>query len=158
MIPAVLAGHFRIQMGQGLPPDIYVSDIRQRNLSVIDSGFDVGKESPEPIQVLLSSGGRSVEGTIRDASGKPAAGITAVLVPPQSRRQNRMLYRTAVSDATGHFKIQGAAPGDYALFAWQNMPDGAYFNEWFLSRYEDAGKKVSLGPGSLVGIDIKAIP
>jgi len=158
MIPAVPTGHFRIQMGQGLPADLYVADIRQRDLSIFDIGFDVGKESPSPVQVLLRSGARTVEGTIRDSAGKPLAGVTAVIVPPQSRRQNRLLYRTAVSDSSGHFKIAGIAPGDYFIFAWQNMPEGAYFNEWFLSRYEDAGKKVSLGPGPLVGIDLKAIP
>jgi hypothetical protein len=158
MIPAVPTGHFHIQLGQGLPPDLYVADIRQRNVSVFDSGFDVGNESPAPIEVRLSSGARSIEGTVRDAAGKPAVGVTAVLIPPANRRLNRMLYRTAISDINGHFKIQGAAPGDYALFAWQNMPDGAYYNDWFLSRYEDAGKKVNLGPGPLVGIDVKAIP
>jgi hypothetical protein len=158
MIPAVMTGHYRIQMGQGLPPDLYVADVRQRDRSIFDTGFDVGIESPAPIQVSLSSGARSVEGTVRDGAGRPVAGATAVLIPPQSRRQNRMLYRTAISDANGRFKIQGAAPGDYSIYAWQNMPDGAYFNDWFLSHYEDAGKKVNLGPGPLVGIDVKAIP
>ena len=158
MIPAVLPGHFRVLMGQGLPPEFYVADIRQRSVSVLDAGFDVGKESPEPLQVIIQSGARAVEGTIRDAAGKPLAGVTAVLVPPQSRRQNRLLYRTAVSDNNGRYKIQGVAPGEYSIFAWEKLPDGAYFNDWFLSRYEDAGKKLNLGPGPLVGIDVKAIP
>jgi hypothetical protein len=158
MIPAVPTGHFRALMGSGMPPDLYVADIRQGGMSVYDSGFDVGHESPPPIQIMLISGARTVEGTVRDASGKPVAGATAVLVPPRERRHNRALYYTAKSDATGHFKIQGVPPGSYSLFSWQNMPDGAYFNDRFVSRNEDAGRRVNVTQASMQGADVRLIP
>jgi Carboxypeptidase regulatory-like domain/Polysaccharide lyase family 4, domain II/Tetratricopeptide repeat len=158
MIPAVQTGHFHALVGAGLPPDYYVADIRQGGVSVFDSGFDVGKESPSPIQVVINSGARTVEGTVRDSMGKPVAGATAVLVPPRERRHNRAMYFTAKSDATGHFKIQGVAPGNYSLFSWQNMPDGAYYNDRFVSRNEDAARKVNVVQSSATGADILLIP
>jgi Carboxypeptidase regulatory-like domain/Tetratricopeptide repeat len=158
MIPAVPTGHFRALMGSGMPPDLYVTDVRQGGLSVFDSGFDVGRDSPPPIQIMLKSGARTVEGMVRDVSGRPVMGATAVLVPPRERRYNRALYYTAKSDATGHFKIQGVAPGTYSLFSWQNMPDGAYFNDRFVSRNEDAGRKVNVTQASMSGADIRLIP
>jgi protocatechuate 3,4-dioxygenase beta subunit len=158
MIPAVQAGHFHALLGAGLPPDYYFADIRQGGVSVFDSGFEVGKESPSPIQIVINSGARTVEGVVRDSMGKPAAGATAVLVPPKERRNNRALYFTAKSDATGHFKIQGVAPGSYSLFSWQNMPDGAYFNDRFVSRNEEAGRRVNVTQASMTGADIKLIP
>ena len=158
MIPAVQAGHFHALVGAGLPPDFYFADVRQGGVSVFDSGFDVGKESPSPIQVVINSGARTVEGTVRDARGKPVSGATAVLVPPRERRHNRALYYTAKSDAAGHFKIQGVAPGNYSLFSWQNMPDGAYFNDRFVSRNEEAGRRVSVTQASMTGADITLIP
>jgi hypothetical protein len=158
MIPAVQAGHFHALVGAGLSPDYYLADIRQGGVSVFDSGFDVGKESPLPIQVIINSGARTVEGTVKDSRGKPVAGATAVLVPPQERRHNRALYFTAKSDAMGHFKIQGVAPGNYSLFSWQDMPDGAYFNDRFVSRNEEAGRKVNVVQASTTGADITMIP
>jgi len=158
MIPAVLTGQFHAFMGTGMPPDLYVADIRQGGLSVFDSGFEVGKDSPVPIQIMLKSGARTVEGMIRDASGKPVAGAMAVLVPPAERRQNRSLYYTAKSDTSGHFKVTGVAPGTYSLFSWQNMPDGAYFNDRFISRNEGAGRSVNVIQTSMKEADIRQIP
>jgi hypothetical protein len=158
MIPAVQTGHFHALVGAGLPPDYYLADIRQGGVSVFDAGFDVGKESPSPIQVVINSGARTVEGTVKDSRSKPVAGAIAVLVPPQERRHNRALYFTAKSDATGHFKIQGVAPGNYSLFSWQDMPDGAYFNDRFVSRNEEAGRRVNVVQSSTTGADITMIP
>jgi hypothetical protein len=158
MIPAVQTGNFHALLGAGMPPDYYLADIRQSGVSVFDSGFHVGKESPAPIQIIVNSGARSVEGTVRDSRGKPVAGAIAVLVPPRERRHNRALYYTAKADAMGHFKIQGVAPGGYSLFSWQNMPDGAYFNDRFVTRNEEAGRRVSVVQSSVTGADITLIP
>jgi protocatechuate 3,4-dioxygenase beta subunit len=157
-IADVLSGSFRVQVGSGLPSDIYLADVRQGGVSVFDSGFEVNRDNSAPLQVLLRSGARTVEGTVRDRAGKPVSGVTAVLGPPRERRQNRALYYTAKTDASGHFRIEGVAPGNYALFSWQNMPDGAYFNDRFVSRNEDAGRKINAVQSSVTGADITLIP
>lgn len=158
MIGAVPTGRWRALLGPGLPPDYYLADVRQGAVSVFDSGFDVGKEPPTPLEVIIRSGARTVEGVIRDAAGKPVAGATAVLAPPRERRLNRALYYTARSDAAGRFRIQGVAPGNYILISWQNMPEGAYFNDRFISRNEDAARRVNVSQSSAIGADIVQIP
>jgi hypothetical protein len=157
-ISDVFAGTYHVQMGPGLPSDLYIADVRQLGRSIFDTGFAIGRDNPAPLEVLLVSGARTVEGTIRDAAGKPAGGATAVLIPPKERRQNRARYYTAKADASGHFRILGVAPGVYSLFSWQNMADGAYFNERFVERTEDAGRLVSVAEQSATGADIKLIP
>ena len=144
MIPAVGLGHFRLQVAGRLPPELYVSDIRQGGRSVFDSGFDVTSEPLGTFQVDLKSGAGSAQGIVEDASGKPAADATVVLVPGPLHRQNRSMYRTAVSDASGHFTIQGIAPGDYKLFAWEEITGGAYLNSHFLDPYENRGKTINV--------------
>jgi len=154
----VYAGAYHVQVGPGLPPDVYVQDVRQTGRSIFDTGLEVRRDNPAPIEVLLSSGARTVEGTVRDRTGKPVAGATAVLVPPRERRQNRARYYSAKADASGHFRIQGVAPGIYSLFSWQNLAEGAYFNDRFVSRNEDAGRLVSVVQESAAGMDIVQIP
>src|SRR5205823_47748 len=57
MVPAVTSGRFRVQIGQGLPSEVYVAEVLQGGVSIYDSGFDVAGQSPNAIEVLLKSGG-----------------------------------------------------------------------------------------------------
>jgi hypothetical protein len=50
------------------------------------------------------------------------------------------------ADATGKFNMDGIAPGDYKLFAWEAVPNGAWMNAEFLARYEGRGVAVSVTP------------
>ena len=157
MIPAVGLGHFQLQVAGRLPPELYISAIRQGGRSVYDSGFDVTSEPVGTFQVLLNSGAGAAQGVVEDASGKPVADATVVVVPNPQHRQNRSMYRTAVSDASGHFTIQGIAPGGYKLFAWEEITGGAYLNSRFLESYEARGKSVNVVPASAVSTTISVI-
>jgi hypothetical protein len=157
-IPGVGIGRFRVMIGEGLAPDLYVEDVRQGPASVFDSGFDVGVEPPAGLHVLLRSGAGRIEGVVEDATKKPIVGVSVVLIPSEPRRQNRTLYRTATSDASGRYTIGGVTPGLYKLFAWPNIPSGAYFNSRFLDPYEEKGKTVNVGASSTMTVDLSAIP
>ena len=157
MIPSVGLGHFRLQVAGRLPPEIYISDIRLGGRSVYESGFDVTSEPLGTFQVVLSSGAGAAQGIVEDASGKPLADATVVLVPDPQHRQNRSMYGTAVSNASGHFTIQGIAPGVYKLFAWEEITDGAYLNSRFLEQYESRGKSINVVPASAASATITAI-
>jgi len=157
MIPAVGMGHFQLQVAGRLPGELYVSDIRQGGRSVYDSGFDVTSEPLGTFQVAVKSGAGAAQGVVEDASGKPVADATVVLVPDSQHRQNRSMYRTAVSDASGHFTIQGIAPGVYKLFAWEEITGGAYLNSRFLEPYENRGKTINVSPVSSASATLTAI-
>jgi hypothetical protein len=114
-------------------------------MSVQDSGFDVGIESPTPIQIVVKSGAGSVEGVAQ------AGAIVAMI--PASRRENHALYYGATADALGAFAIRGVAPGEYKIFAWESTPGGAYLNADFLKKYEDSGRAVTVTPDSKLKFD-----
>jgi len=157
-IPVVQTGRFHVQPGTGLPANLYIENVLYSGQSVLDSGFDVGRDEVRGLQVIVRSGAGVVEGTVRDSAGKPVGGATAVLVPPQARRQNRALYRTAITDPMGRFRIQGIVPGDYDLFSWQAVPDGAYYNTRFLSRFQDRARPVRVGQSSTNTQNLVALP
>jgi hypothetical protein len=157
MVPAVTSGQFRV-VTQGLPPEIYVADVLQAGISIHDSGLTVAGKTPDLIEVVLRSGSATIAGTVRDATGKTMAKATVVLVPPTSRRGNRSLYKAVSTDQYGRFTVTGIAPGNYQLFAWQRDPEGAYYNERFLSRYLHRGRPVYVNQESTVPADLTAIP
>jgi hypothetical protein len=158
-IIGVPPGIWRIDPGTGLPPELYIEDVRQNAASVFDDGFEVGSKPPSPIQVTFRSGAGTVTGTALDSTGKPVAGATVVLAPAQARRQNRALYRTATADADGKFSIRSVAPGSFRLFAWQQpVTGGAYYNAAFLAKVEDRSRPVTMTQGGTVSQQITVIP
>src|SRR5262245_60148133 len=84
---------YHVEMGAGLPPDLYLSDVRAGAISVLDTGFEVGREPLAPLQVALRSGAGTVEGVVRDGTNKPVPNATVVVVPTEARRENRVLYK-----------------------------------------------------------------
>jgi len=155
----IVPGPYHIDIGPGLPKNLYVADVRQSARSVFDSGFEIGSEAPDPLQVAVSSGAGTVEGVVVDASGKPVSNATVVLAPPENRRQNRLLFKNAVTDRSGRFSLHNIAPGSYKLFGWQqSLPTSTWFNEGFMARYEAQGRGINVAQNSTVTQQITVIP
>jgi len=148
-------GAYSIQLS-GAPANSYVADVRERGASVYDTGFRVGDRGDVVIDVMISSGAKSIRGVVRDAAGKPVASATVVLVPPMARRQNTALYKMTRTRLSGEFTLSNVAPGDYKLFAWEGIPNSAYLNGAFMEKYEAHGQAIMLGSGEST-FDVKVI-
>ena len=85
-------------------------------------------------------------------------GTMVVLIPPEERRQNLALYRTALTNAQGAFTLTGVPPGPYKLFAWESIPGGAHQNAAFLRSHEDKGAAVLVLAGAAISQAVTLIP
>ncbi len=141
-----------------LPLTAYLADILQGSVSVYDNGIVIGSETVNPVDVVVNTVGGSLEGTILDPGQRPASDALVVLVPPDHRRQNGALYKTARSDAQGHFIMSNLAPGPYTLFAWTSIPPGGYQNAEFMSRYAGRGASVIIETGRRTTAKCELIP
>ena len=131
--------------------DSYVSEIRQGSKSLTDDTIlNIGKEAPDPLEVVISRDGSTISGTLEDDHHQPVIGTRVLLIPDLPRRRNLLLYKTATSVAKGAFTFQGIAPGIYKVFAFDNIPQGAEQNDEFMSRYEGSGTRVSVSAGAPV--------
>ena len=139
-----------------LPPNAYVSDIRDGDYSVFDSGFAVGRSSLSTLKVIIGTNAQIIEGVVLDADRKPVPDATIALIPPVDRRQNPLLYNSVTSDASGKFRI-AAPPGDHKLMAWEAVQPTAWMNDQFVSRYEDQGVSVNITTVGVSGIQIPII-
>jgi hypothetical protein len=147
---------YRMHVGH-LPPAAYVADIRQGNVSVFDDGFDLTGNTGE-FQIVIQTQGQTVSGTVRSADGTPAEAATVVLVPPEAKRRNPMHYRVINTDANGAFKIQDVPPGEYTVFAWENILLTAWMNPKVLEKYERRGRSISLTLGISLDLQLPLIP
>jgi hypothetical protein len=73
-------------------------------------------------------------------------------------RERYDLYRVASTDASGHVRIDGVAPGEYKVFAWDDVKPGAWQYPDFLRLHEDRGTPVRIREGSAEKIDLRLIP
>jgi len=81
-----------------------------------------------------------------------------VLIPDAARRDRRDLYKKVFSDNAGKFQLTGIAPGNYKLFAWEFVEDGAWEDPEFMRIYEDVGKTVRVAENGREAVDINLIP
>jgi hypothetical protein len=163
-LPGIFVGHWQVYI-EGLTPEMYVADVRQGASSVFDTGVTITGETPSPLQVVIRTDSGTVDGTVVDAARRPVPGASVVLAPPDARRQNRLLYKTATADANGHFTIRGVAPGTYKIFSWpggdtglfSSPIDGGYFNPKYMARFETAGKSISVTQAA-ANVELTVIP
>jgi len=53
-----------------------------------------------------------------------------------------MRFKTAIAKSDGSFIIDGVAPGQYSLFAWDEIEPREYFDASFLDRFSDRAIRV----------------
>jgi hypothetical protein len=80
------------------------------------------------------------------------------LVPDAARRQRADLYQSTSSDDSGRFQFRGIAPGDYSLFAWEDIENRLWQDPEFIRRHEASGKPVGILENGRETIETVAIP
>jgi hypothetical protein len=141
-----------------LPGDAYVKSIRSGDSDVQTKPLVIRYASPEPIKVDLGVDGGKMEGVVMDISNHPFAGATVAVVPDANRRNSPDQYRVTESEADGHFTLRGIPPGDYKLFAWQNIEPNAYLNDVYMTGFEPLGVPATIAPNSAGNTSVRLIP
>jgi hypothetical protein len=154
-IESVLPGDYRIQT-QGGPSNSYIKSVHLGRTDVLN-GLTLSGPVPESLEVVLSTTPGEINGTVVDSERNPAAGVEVVLIPNRERSRTD-LYRTATSDQTGRFILRTIIPGEYKVFAWEDLEPFAYNDPDFLSKYEERGAPVTVSESAKSTIETKIIP
>lgn len=120
----------------------YVKSVRLGTVDVLNGGLNVMAQPLDPLDIVIGAGSGVVTG---DVGRVPNA---AVVMVPAARMRRPDLYRFALTDAEGRFELTGITPGDYTLFAWEDVESGAWMNADFLKSYETRGREVKVAEGS----------
>ena len=118
-------GHdkFRV-MAMNFPQGTWLKSIRAGDQEVLEAGLDLNAGSPGPLQVTLGVGTGSVSGTVQDANQKPVSASMVQLIPDPMKEERYDLYRVVSSDQSGQFTMQGIPPGEYKVFALDDVEPG----------------------------------
>jgi protocatechuate 3,4-dioxygenase beta subunit len=139
----------------GLPEGYYVKSVRSGGADVMASGLEVGGGSAA-LDVLISPSAGAVEGAVTDPRNqKLSAGATVVLVPDVKERSE--LYNKVTTDQEGHFRMRNLVPGEYRLFAWEDVQPYAWMDPDFLRAVESKGERITVAEGSPQTVQLKLI-
>jgi hypothetical protein len=141
----------------GMSRDCYIKAIRYGMEDALYDGFTVQRGTDASLEVTLSSRGARVQGAVADADGLPVAGAWAVLVPEEAHRGQTHMYKETTTDQYGHFELRGIPPGDYKLFSWDQVENGAWQDPEFLKPFEEKGEEVKLQEGESKSVNLTAI-
>jgi Carboxypeptidase regulatory-like domain len=145
---------------QGAPresvPGLYIKSVRFGREDALGTLHVSSDTSNGVLDVVLSTGTGSVSGTALGRAGDPAANITVVLVPTNARKRTAF-YQAAVTSSDGKFHFQEIPPGDYKLFAWDDVETGAWENAEFISVYEPRGRAVRVSENSKDDVTLNVI-
>ncbi len=143
----------------GFPVVFYLKSIRIGDEDVTETGADFTQGVPSgEMTVTINPKGAQIEGNVQNAKGENAAGATVTLIPDEKHRSMAWLYETASTDQNGHFAIKGVRPGEYKIYAWEEVEYGAYQDPDFVKPHESAGVDISAKAGGHDTIQLAVIP
>jgi len=141
-----------------LPRNSYIKSGRLAGTDVLNSGLRIDTQPNAPLEIVVSFDTGKLDGLVLDGRNQPAANVAAVLVPDANRNKRRELYKSGTTDASGRFHLEGIAPGDYTVFAWEDVESGAWQDPEFVRRYEDRGRRVHIDERGQTSVELNIIP
>src|SRR5229473_1659800 len=152
----VFEGTYRLAVS-GQSKDCYTKSLRYGSNDALESGFTVVRGAQSSLEVSISSRGARVQGAVMDQDKLPVTGLWVVLVPDEAHRDQSRLYQKVTTDQYGRYLLKGVAPGDYKIFCWDEVEDGAWEDPDFLRAFENRGQKISVEDADVKTVDVVAI-
>ena len=144
-------------LASNLPEGTWLKSIRAGDQEVLDSGLDLSAGVSGSVQITLGSGSGQISGTVQDAKQQAAPGSMVTLLPNPMKEDRNDLYRMTTTDQNGQFTLQGIPPGEYRLFAWEDVEPGSYMDPEFLKPHESKAQKITIKANSQQQVSVAQI-
>lgn len=136
------------------PPPFYIKAATLGGRDLIHDAVPVA-ESGGQLEIVLSDDSGSIDGTVQDSDGQPPARATVMVL------QEGKLPRNITAGADGHFKLANLAPGDYKVYAWDDIQQVEYADPDWMQRMGGKAQSVTISPGqsAMLKLDLaQAVP
>lgn len=109
------------------------------------------------LTVVVSNEFGKLEGTVLDEAGKPVFNADVTLIPDQRQDDWQERFRSTLSKADGKFSFATVQPGDYRLYSWLGVEQGAPQDAEFRKPFEDRAVTVKVEANGKQTVELKAI-
>jgi hypothetical protein len=149
-------GRYTVLLKVSSGESLYLKSARFGSIDVLTEGLTVGDSGRLQLDAVFSTEAGQITGTVVDADGKPVSGATAALVPETRLREQVGRFQSAAADQNGHFDLKGMAPGEYKVFAWEDVEPGMWFDTEFLKKYEAGAEPVTVQARQQSSVKVQA--
>ena len=148
-IEHIIPDRYAIEMA-GMPAGVYVKSVKLDGHSVAGDNLDL-TAGGGVLEIALSEGGAAIAGVVHRADGEPAAGATIQVC------QGDDSVKYAGADENGAYTVDGLAPGDYRVLAWEEVEPGLSQDSSFRARFDAQSATVKLAEHGRSTADLKVI-
>lgn len=143
-ITGVPPGIWDINAGP-IPPTGYIKSMRLGDQDVLTEDMTLRPSTSEALKIVFSTHAAKLEGDVFQGD-QPTRAV--VLLAPEAKLRHMIgFYRIATADEKGHFEINRARPGDYRLFAFDDLDQQSIQDPDFVKPFERYGVAVTLREG-----------
>lgn len=144
------------QLNLGAVPGTYLKSIKLGDHALPDRRIDLTQGGGQ-LAVVLASDVAQVDGSVKKADGEPAVRVRVTLVPEGDLFGSQDVSRYAFSNEKGEFKINNVPPGEYKIFAWEEVQAGAPLDPEFRKPFEKRGVALKIPPNGHASADLTMI-
>jgi protocatechuate 3,4-dioxygenase beta subunit len=135
---------------------VYVKTVMNGKEVLPDRKIDTSRFSGSLTLVVSNDYGK-VEGTVMDEAGKPVFNADVTLIPDQRQSDWQERFRSGLTKADGKFSIATVQPGEYRVYAWQGVEQGAPQDAEFRKPYEDRAVAMKVDANGKQAVDLRVI-
>ncbi|HZI51997.1 MAG TPA: carboxypeptidase regulatory-like domain-containing protein [Terriglobia bacterium] len=149
-----LLGPLRTLNPVDVPPvwqSAYVKSMRMGDVDVLTSGLHLERQGDTPLQIVIGVNPGTLEGQVLNEVRQPIGGayVTLFANNPADRLYRTDMYKVVGTDNSGRFRVQGLGPGEYRVFAWENVERGTWLDATFLRLNEERGTTIRIEEGQV---------
>jgi len=148
------ADHYDLYV-TGMPDGHYLKSAYSGSIDVRANGIEAAA-GMAPLEIVISPNAGGLDGTVMDpGTQKPAMSAAVVLIPRDRDRSE--LYRNVQSDQAGRFHFKNLVPGEYRIYAWEEVPQYAWMDPDFMRPLESKGEAITIPEGSPQSVQLTMI-
>jgi len=139
----------------GLPDGYYLKSVKLAGREMPDATLDLSYGGG-PIDVVLAPTAGDVTGSVQNARNEAATGVQVTVVPTTFSLR-RDMNKLVTTDASGNFTLHGLPPGDYKVFAWEEVETNAWMDRDFRQPFESLSASVRVQESTTPTVTLRLI-
>jgi len=138
--------------------DEYVKTIRLGEQDITEANLDLSAPGGDKLAITIAVDGGTVSGLVESESHEGVGGATVVIIPEGRRMAISRLYKMVTSASDGTFLLKGIAPGEYKLYAWEELDGRSLQEAEVLRPFERFAYPITIAEHSRESVMLKVIP
>ena len=139
----------------GMPDGYYLKSVKLAGREMPDAMLDLNYGGGQ-VEVVLAPAAGDVTGVVQNSHGDPASSVQVTAVPA-SGSLRRDMNKLVTTDAMGNFTLHGLPPGEYKIFAWEDVETNAWMDRDYRQPFETSSVTARVDASTTPTVQLKLI-